>query len=137
MRAGLIDEYEIVTHPVLVRRHTVLHRAGQLGEPEPGGDADVSRRRGPDPIRDEAMSTGRWCSRCRVGVQLVGVLIPRNLTILCDHSVGGRPSHGLSVASNPVSSAIFPSTMCRTAMFNSRYSGSSGCGGTARRQACG
>src|SRR5919198_604448 len=45
---------------------------------------------------------------------------------LSDHSVGGRPSHGLSVASNPVSSAIFPSTMCRTAMFNRRYSGSSG-----------
>ena len=38
------------------RRHTVLHRAGQLGEPEPGGDADVSRRRGPDQVRDEAVS---------------------------------------------------------------------------------
>src|SRR5262245_21755257 len=45
---------------------------------------------------------------------------------VCDHRVGGRPSHGLSVASNPVSSAIFPSAMCRTAMFNSRYFGSSG-----------
>src|SRR5215207_4585670 len=45
---------------------------------------------------------------------------------LSDHSVGGRPSHGLSVASNTVSSATFPSTMCRTAMFNNRYSGSSG-----------
>src|ERR1700710_2736622 len=40
------------------RRHAVLHGPGQLGEPEPGGDADVSRRRGTDPIRDEAMSTG-------------------------------------------------------------------------------
>ena len=60
MRAGLIDEYALATHPVLVRRrHAVLHRAGQLGEPEPGGDADVSRRRGADPIRDEAMSTGQ------------------------------------------------------------------------------
>jgi hypothetical protein len=36
-------------------------------------------------------------------------------------SVGGRPSQGLSAASNPVSSAIFPSAMCRTAMLNSRY----------------
>jgi len=24
-----------------------------------------------------ATPAGRWCSRCRVGVQLVGVLIPR------------------------------------------------------------
>ena len=59
MRAGLIDEYVLVTAPGPGgRRHAVLHRAGQLGEPEPGGDADVSRRRGADPIRDEAMSTG-------------------------------------------------------------------------------
>ena len=41
------------------RRHAVLHGAGQLGEPEPGGDPDVPRRRDADPVRDEAMSTGR------------------------------------------------------------------------------
>ncbi|GAA2698876.1 hypothetical protein GCM10010412_094970 [Nonomuraea recticatena] len=40
------------------RRHAVLHSPGQLGEPEPGGDPDVSRRRGADQVRDEAMSTG-------------------------------------------------------------------------------
>jgi riboflavin biosynthesis pyrimidine reductase len=60
MRAGLIDEYVLVTAPALLgRRHAVLHGPGQLGEPEPGGDADVSRRRGTDPIRDEALSTGQ------------------------------------------------------------------------------
>ena len=48
MRAGLVDEYGMES-PV-----RGLHRgdapffagAGQLGEPEPGGDADGSRRRG-------------------------------------------------------------------------------------------
>jgi hypothetical protein len=30
------------------RWHAVLHCAGQVGEPEPGGDADLSRRRGSD-----------------------------------------------------------------------------------------
>ena len=35
MRAGLIDEYAIVTHPVLVGGGTtVLHGPGRLGEPE-------------------------------------------------------------------------------------------------------
>ena len=64
MRAGLIDEYTIVTHPVLVGGGTrFLHGAGQLGEPEPGGDADVSRRRGADPIRGGTMSTGQCSAR--------------------------------------------------------------------------
>src|SRR4029453_9464762 len=84
-----------------------------------------------------ALPAGRWCSRRRCSAGRV--LIPRgdfgdggpcaglvDDGDLSDHSVGGRPSHGLSVASNPVSSATFPSTMCRTAMFNNRYSGSSG-----------
>ena len=57
MRAGLVDEYDHRDPSGAGgRRHTVLHRAGQLGEPEPGGDADVSRRRGPDQVRDEAVS---------------------------------------------------------------------------------
>ena len=60
MRAGLIDEYAIVTHPVLVGGgHAVLHRPRQLGEPEPGGDPDVSRRRAPDQVRDQALNPGR------------------------------------------------------------------------------
>src|SRR5215207_7792613 len=48
------------------RRHTVLHRAGQLGEPEPGGDADVFRRRGPDQVRDEAVSAIPAVERSRL-----------------------------------------------------------------------
>src|SRR5206468_4968614 len=39
------------------RRHAVLHGPGQLGEPEPGGDPDVSRRRAPDQVRDQALNT--------------------------------------------------------------------------------
>ncbi len=36
MRAGLIDEYALATHPVLVGGGTpFFHLAGQLGEPEP------------------------------------------------------------------------------------------------------
>ena len=55
MRAGLIDEYVMATAPGPGgRRHAVLHRPGQLGEPEPGGDPDVSRRGAPDPVRDQA-----------------------------------------------------------------------------------
>lgn len=37
-------------------QHAVLHDAGQLGEPEPGRDADVPRRRDPDQVRDPALS---------------------------------------------------------------------------------
>ena len=45
MRAGLIDEYALVTAPVLVGSGTPLFNGpGQLGEPEPGGDPDLSRR---------------------------------------------------------------------------------------------
>ena len=57
MRAGLIDEYAIVTHPVLVGRGTPSSGPGQLREPEPGGDPDVSRRRAPDQVRDQALNT--------------------------------------------------------------------------------
>ena len=57
MRAGLIDEYAIVTHPVLVGGGTPFFtRPGQLGEPEPGGDPDVPRRRAPDQVRDQALT---------------------------------------------------------------------------------
>ena len=38
------------------RRHTVLHRAGRLGEPGHAGHADVPRGRGHDALRDEALS---------------------------------------------------------------------------------
>src|SRR6185503_4351144 len=44
------------------RRHAVLHRPGQLGEPEPGRDPDVPRRRAPDPVRNQALNT-----RSRIG----------------------------------------------------------------------
>src|SRR5205085_555146 len=44
------------------RRHAVLHGPGQLGEPEPGGDPDVSRRRGADQVRDQALSARRRIS---------------------------------------------------------------------------
>lgn len=46
MRAGLIDEYVLVTHPVLVGGgwHALLHRAGQLGKSQPDGNAHLSRR---------------------------------------------------------------------------------------------
>ena len=63
MRAGLIDEYVLVTAPGLGgRRHAVLYGPGQLGEPDPGGDPDVSRRRAPDQVRDQALS-----ARPRIG----------------------------------------------------------------------
>src|SRR5437879_1318011 len=39
------------------RRHAVLHGPGQLCEPEPGVDPDVSRRRAPDQLRDQALNT--------------------------------------------------------------------------------
>jgi dihydrofolate reductase len=39
------------------RRHAVLHCPGQPGEPEPGGDPDVSRRRAPDQVRNQALNT--------------------------------------------------------------------------------
>ena len=50
--------------------HTVLRRAGELGRPEPGSDADVSRRGGPEQVRDEALTsrpTGRSASPGRRG----------------------------------------------------------------------
>ena len=80
MRAGLIDEYAIVTHPVLVGGGTrVLHRPGQLGEPEPGGDPDVSRRRGADQVRDQALSARRRIS--------AGFWRPKDLVALCSEAI--------------------------------------------------
>src|SRR4051794_15213170 len=58
MRAWLIDESCDRRPPRPGgRRHAVLHGPGQLGEPEPGGDPDVSRRRAPDQVRDPAVNT--------------------------------------------------------------------------------
>src|SRR4051812_26211127 len=47
------------------RRHAVLHGPGHLGEPEPGGEPDVSRRRGADQVRDPPLSarSRSWPSR--------------------------------------------------------------------------
>src|ERR1700738_3128629 len=49
------------------RRHAVLHSPGQLGEPEPGGDPDVSRQRAPDQVRDQALNTRPRCESARSG----------------------------------------------------------------------
>ena len=71
MRAGLIDEYLIVTYPVLVGGGTpVLHGPGPLGEPEPGGDPDVFLRRAPDQVRDQALNTST--SDRRMGLPRTG-----------------------------------------------------------------
>src|SRR5262249_59188978 len=51
------------------RRHAVLYGPGQVGEPEPGGDPGVSRRRGPDQVRDQALSARR-----RIGAAVSGGL---------------------------------------------------------------
>lgn len=57
MRAGLIDEYLLVTHPVLVGGGTpLLRRTGQLGEPGPRGADGFPRQRAPDQVRDAAVS---------------------------------------------------------------------------------
>ena len=80
MRAGLIDEYVIVTASGPGgRRHAVLHGPGQLGEPDPGGDPDVSRRRGPDQVRDQALSARRRIS--------AGFGPPKDLVALCSEAI--------------------------------------------------
>ena len=80
MRAGLIDEYAIVTHPVLVGGGTPFFTGpGQLGEPEPGGDPDVSRRRGADQVRDQALSARRRIS--------AGFGPPTDLVALCSEAI--------------------------------------------------
>ena len=61
------------------RRHAVLHRPGQLGEPEPGGDPDVSRRRGADQVRDQALSARRRIS--------AGSGPPKDLVALCSEAI--------------------------------------------------
>ena len=85
MRAGLIDEYALVTAPGPGgRRHAVLHGPGQLGEPEPGGDPDVSRRRAPDQVRDQALTPvpfsagvrNRSPQGCRSGRRAVAARYP-------------------------------------------------------------
>ena len=61
------------------RRHAVLHGPGQLGEPEPGGDPDVSRRRGADQVRDQALSARRRIS--------AGFGPPKDLVALCSEAI--------------------------------------------------
>jgi dihydrofolate reductase len=61
------------------RRHAVLYGPGQLGEPEPGGDPDVSRRRGPDQVRDQALSARR-----RIGA---GFGPPKDFLALCSEAI--------------------------------------------------
>ena len=74
MRAGLIDEYQVVDAPGAGRRrHAVLQRAGHVGEPAPRGDENLPGRRDPVPLRSQALtcsggsSTGgrtpRWTER--------------------------------------------------------------------------
>ena len=61
-RAGLIDEYAIVTHPVLVGAGTPFFTAlYSRVKPEPGGDPDVSRRRGADQVRDQGLRISWRC----------------------------------------------------------------------------
>ena len=56
MRAGLIDEYAIITPPVLVGGGTPFFTAWTVGQPGPGGDPDVSRRSAPGQVRDQALN---------------------------------------------------------------------------------
>src|SRR3954469_8449950 len=62
--AGRADRRVRARHPPGPggRWHAVLHDPGRLGEPDPGGDPDVPRRRAPDQIRDQALS-----ARHRIG----------------------------------------------------------------------
>ena len=61
MRAGLIDEYAIVTHPVMVGGgtpfFTALDNWVNLNLVE---YLYVSRRRAPDQVRDQALNTRPW-----------------------------------------------------------------------------
>jgi hypothetical protein len=84
MRAGLIDEYMLATAPVLVGGGTsVLHGPGQLGEPEPGADPDVSRRRAADQVRDQALNT-----RPRIGA---GFGPPKHPVAVRGSAIGSLP----------------------------------------------
>ena len=69
----------VITGPlsrVTFARHALLHDPGQLGKPEPGGDPDVSRRRAPDQVRDQALSTRPRIERARAPEDLVAVRDP-------------------------------------------------------------
>jgi dihydrofolate reductase len=58
MRAGLIDEYAMVTHPVLVGGGTPFFTAlDNWVNLNLGGDPGVSRRPGADQVRDQALNT--------------------------------------------------------------------------------
>ena len=84
MRAGLIDEYVLATAPGPGgRRHPLLHPPRQLGEPDLGGDPDVSRRRAPDQVRDQALSAGS-----QVDARCVGTPDPFWLGLRTAFSVG-------------------------------------------------
>ena len=100
MRAGLIDEYVLVTAPGPGgRRHAVLYGPGRLGQPEPGGDPDVSRRRGPDQVRDQALNT-----RPRFGA---GLGPPKDLVAVRGSAYGTRACSSTNWASQMMSARCF------------------------------
>src|SRR3954468_2491882 len=82
MRAGLIDEYVIVTIRSGGRRHAVLHGPGQLGEPEPGGNATPSR----------CLPSERNVQRDSVTRAAVGGLLGRDALLLVRRDVAQSPN---------------------------------------------
>ncbi|MCA2226134.1 hypothetical protein LDL49_33515 [Nonomuraea sp. NEAU-L178] len=61
------------------QRHAVLYGPGQLGEPDPDGDPDVPRRRTPDQVRDQELSTQPRIGPC------FGP--PKDLVALCSEAI--------------------------------------------------
>ena len=73
------------------RRHTVLRGPGQLGGPGSGGDPDVSRRRAPDQVRDQAVS-----ARCQIGSGSAVALEGPLEDTIAGAPEGGSPAAGLA-----------------------------------------